>query len=109
MPYTTRPYTPEDLLNARMQPNDAEAGSVRDYLHALLLGIWEEGVSFSSKRPFGNSSWWIDLGYAFLYTRYASGDENGEPDYDETDALVRIAINHLFLPRITYNPLDETE
>ena len=95
MPYTTRPYTPDDLLNARMQPNDAEADSVRDYLIALLLGVWKNQDSFSGQHPFGYADWWVDLGLAFIYSRYALGDENNEPIFEETDVLVTVAIERL--------------
>lgn len=46
-----------DVLRCKMVPNDANAGTVRDYLKALLLKVWGEGEGFSGKRPFGNSGW----------------------------------------------------
>lgn len=52
---------PDDVIKKAaglpMQPNDANAGTIGDYLRCLLLTFWKEGESFSSKRPFGNSSW----------------------------------------------------
>jgi hypothetical protein len=35
--------------------------SIREYLAELLLTLWDEGESFSGKRPFGNSGWEYDL------------------------------------------------
>lgn len=35
--------------------------TIRGYLKALLHRLWEEGEGFSSKRPFGNSSWEDEL------------------------------------------------
>lgn len=49
------------ILDIKMSDNDADAKTVRDYLKALLSAIWEEGESFSGKRPFGNSGWEYDL------------------------------------------------
>jgi hypothetical protein len=52
-----------DALNLRM-PDDCDAGAnitVRDYLFELLIAVWDEGESFSGKRPFGNSGWEYDL------------------------------------------------
>lgn len=41
--------------------SDVGSGTIREYLHALLLAVWEEGEGFSGKRPFGNSGWEFDL------------------------------------------------
>ena len=49
------------ILDLKMQPNDAKAATVRDYLKALLTALWECDESFSGKRPFGNSGWKYDL------------------------------------------------
>lgn len=50
--------TPEETLNLKMiQPNDAGAETIRDYLKALLTDLWRETEGFSGKRPFGNSGW----------------------------------------------------
>jgi hypothetical protein len=49
--------------------NDAEAATVRDYLIALLAGVWSQGEGFSGKRPFGNSGWEYDL-----YTALGAAD-----------------------------------
>jgi hypothetical protein len=48
---------PQEVLNCPMQPNDANAVTVRDYLVAIVRQVWREGEDFSGKRPFGNSSW----------------------------------------------------
>lgn len=49
------------VLDLPMQPNDADAATVRDYLKTLLAKLWEEEESFSGKRPLGNSGWQYDL------------------------------------------------
>ena len=35
--------------------------TIHNYLKKLLSKLWEEGEGFSSKRPFGNSGWQLDL------------------------------------------------
>lgn len=37
------------------------ASTVGGYLLALLLALWQQGEYFSSKRPFGYSSWQGDI------------------------------------------------
>lgn len=97
---TLKDYSPDDLLNTPMLSNDAKAKTVRVYLVTLLLNVWRDDENFDGKRPFGNSGWWTELGEAFLSAGYVRGDANGEPDYDETDALVRTAIAELREPSV---------
>ena len=58
--------TNEEILALPMQPNDAEAATIHDYLRALLRALWDEGESFSGKRPFGNSGWEYDIFCALI-------------------------------------------
>lgn len=53
--------TPTEVLNLPMQPNDADAKTIGDYLGRMLLKVWDDGECFSGKRPFGNSGWQYDL------------------------------------------------
>ena len=53
--------TGEDILNIKMQPNDAKAETIRDYLKALVRKVYEEDEGFDGKRPFGKSGWWTEL------------------------------------------------
>ena len=39
------------ILMLTMQPNDANAATVREYLLALLKEVWREGEGFNGKRP----------------------------------------------------------
>lgn len=55
-----------EVLDVRMYVSDLDReASLREYLHALLATLWNEGEGFSGKRPFGNSGWEYDV-YAFL-------------------------------------------
>lgn len=51
----------EDVLNLPMKDNDSGTNTIRGYLKALLLELWQKGEGFSGKRPFGSSCWEIDL------------------------------------------------
>lgn len=61
------------VLAARMEPNDADAETVREYLAALACQVWIEGEGFSGKRPFGNSDWYHDLQMACWLAGYVPG------------------------------------
>lgn len=50
-----------EIFQLKMEENDADAKTIGEYLESLLLGIWNEGESFSGKRPFGNSGWEHEL------------------------------------------------
>lgn len=84
--YVPIPDAPTDkgLLAALELRIDSDAGddiTVRDYLHTLLLTVWEEGESFSGKRPFGNSGWEYDLFIPLIKAGFISGelDEDDHP------------------------------
>jgi hypothetical protein len=49
------------ILALPMARNDAGAKTIRDYLKALIEGVWDLEERFSGKRPFGNGGWKYDL------------------------------------------------
>lgn len=69
----------QQILDLPMQPNDADAATVRDYLIALLAELWREQEGFSGKRPFGNSGWGYDLMEPLIRAGLIGGrfDEDG--------------------------------
>lgn len=74
--------------------------SIREYLHALLCRLWDEGESFSGKRPFGNSGWEYDLYKPLIIAGIVSGwiDDQGyveEVDEKEANAEVFRLINEM--------------
>lgn len=71
--------SPEAVLGLRLKPNDAGASTVREYLAALLEVLWQEGESFSGKRPFGNSDWQDDLLVPLIEAKFVRGtlDDDG--------------------------------
>lgn len=53
--------TGSEILALPMSINDAGATTVRAYLTALLVTLWQKDEGFSGKRPFGNSGWKYDV------------------------------------------------
>ena len=92
-----------NILDFKMEENDAEATTIREYLKELLLMVWEQDESFSGKRPFGNSGWKYDI-YRTLATHKlieAEIDEDGDiieikrSEYTKADKLISEAIASL--------------
>lgn len=49
---------PKQALDLRFYCHDLRAKiTIREWFRIVLLKLWEEGESFSGKRPFGNSDW----------------------------------------------------
>jgi hypothetical protein len=83
-----------------MQDNDAKAATIGDYLRELLRKLWNEGESFSGKRPFGNSGWEHEIYLALGKAGHikAEFDSEGWLEYcDDTHAnkLIFRAIDSL--------------
>lgn len=103
-PESTPPDSTDAEVAARvlalpMQPNDADATTIRDYLIKLLGGVWEHTEGFDGKRPFGNSGWQHEL-YQTLAEAgmvISGQDRYGDLDVDRGAAylLIQHAIQHL--------------
>jgi hypothetical protein len=94
-----------EILVLPMQPNDADAKTIGEYLSKLLLNLWEEQESFSGKRPFGNSDWDSELHTALAINGVLPAEKVEEDpdywelaDYGEADRIIKEAIESLFLP-----------
>lgn len=86
--------TARQALNLKMQPNDADAPTVRAYLIELLSDVWECGEDFNGKRPFGNSGWEYDLYVPMVRAGMIEGtfDHDGYPeDMDDSRGYEIIA------------------
>lgn len=103
-------YAGADVLAVRMQPNDASAETIRDYLVSLVAEVWREREGFSGKRPFGNSGWHSELGEALVRAEMIDGEwdfDEDDPsdrwldthDHDAADRLINLAIEALRSPR----------
>jgi hypothetical protein len=97
---TKQDPTPRQILDTPMQPNDADAKTVREYLVALLAAVWGEGEGFSGKRPFGNSGWKWDLYEPLVRAGHISGEFDNDGylsrfDDDKGNELIAAAIQAL--------------
>jgi hypothetical protein len=89
-----------DILDTPMDLNDAGATTIRAYLTALLVTLWQKDEGFSGKRPFGNSGWKYDVWQALIKSGHLPGtlDDDGyvsEVDEDAGDALILAAIEQM--------------
>lgn len=87
-----------NILDLKMEENDAGAETIRDYLKALLMSVIEEEESFSGKRPFGNSGWKWELYQALIVHKAIKGKLDADGCIDECDEykaekLIRKAIS----------------
>ena len=99
--------TPQEVLAIPLPANQhsfpRSAKTVRDALLAIVAVVWEEGESFSGKRPFGNSGWEFDLYVPLVRASLVRGafDEYGyleDVDDAAADALILAAIHALGEP-----------
>lgn len=92
---------PRLVLALSMGENDAQAGTIGEYLIGLLFALWEEKEGFSGKRPFGNSGWDGELLIPLINAGLINGrlDEYGgieEVDDDAGERLIADAIRALW-------------
>lgn len=52
--------------------------TIRDYLHMLLKTLWQEGESFSGKRPLGYSDWEDHLLIPLVVGGFVTGEVDAE-------------------------------
>lgn len=88
------------ILNLPMQPNDAEAATIREYLVAALTAFWEEDLDLSGKPSFGESGWGWTLHEALVRADLIRGtfDDAGDlfdADMDKGRKLIASAIQAL--------------
>jgi len=77
-----------EALDIRLDPNDAGADTIRDYLKALLRQLWTEEAGFSGKRPFGNGSWQYTVYAALIREGYVYGILDDDGSVDEVDMVM---------------------
>lgn len=77
-----------EALDVKYKFTDCKANSIREYMHALLHTLFDEGEGFSGKRPFGNSCWEYDIIQVLVKHKFVKGslDEDGSVnDYDRVE------------------------
>jgi hypothetical protein len=86
------PVTDKTVAAALELRFDSDAGdnlTIRDYLRTLLETLWRKGEGFSSKRPFGNSSWEHDIYRPLIAAGFLVGELNEDgyvEDFDQEAA-----------------------
>lgn len=81
----------DQVLNSPIpSPYSPGETTIREYLMRLLLTLWQEGESFSGKRPFGNSGWEWDVIDALHVAGFIEKD-----DIETGTVLIEKAIMYL--------------
>jgi len=75
----------EAILALKLGKNDSGQKTVHQYLIELVWTIWQEGESFSGKRPFGNSGWQFDLYKPLVKAKIIVGKLNDDGYIEECD------------------------
>ncbi len=93
----------KEILDLEVETDDYPCEDIRGYLQGLLVTLFEEGESFSGKRPFGNGGWEWDLYQPLVKAGLVEGklDVNGIlEEVDERAARDKIfsAISHMCHP-----------
>ena len=82
------------ILDLKFMSGDLDKEvTIREFFYELMKTLWEEGESFSGKRPFGNSGWDSDLVTCLIKNKVIDGDldEDGyisKCNWDETNELI---------------------
>ena len=98
----------DKVLNLKVN-HDGCKYTLRTYFRDMLLCLWDEGESFSGKRPLGNSDWETPIFVALIKGGFIEGnlDEDAYAfDFDERlgRKIVKDAIKHMGKPTMTVIP-----
>lgn len=93
--------TPQQVLDLELPDNASGQTTVRGYLTALLLKVWQDGPLFDTVCPFGDPNWAYDLYIPLVQAGWVAGvidtDDGYVTDLDDTgaDILIESAIRAL--------------
>jgi hypothetical protein len=98
-----RPPSVSEVLACPMPMDvlgESGARTVGEYLVILAEEVWVQGENFSGKRPFGFSSWQVDVEAALVRAGLVDGEFDEDDcleraDYRAADALIRGALREL--------------
>jgi hypothetical protein len=80
-----------------------EEEPLAEYLKLIMLALWEEGESFSGKRPLGDSGWQWDVAGALIREKIVPGklDADGigpeEFEWSDVDNVVQAVIKRFVI------------
>lgn len=91
---------PQQLLALPIIQTEVEVATLGEFFIELLSTLWRQGSGFSSKRPFGLSSWQYDVykpmvEAGFLYGEFDDEGYLQDVDTDEADRMIEGAIRSL--------------
>jgi hypothetical protein len=88
---------PKFVLKLSMEPNNADAATVKEYLKKLLKMLIVDSDFFNSKRPFGFLGWtheiYRELADAGLIDAKYNGETLESYDYDAAEKFILDAID----------------
>lgn len=89
----------KEALEVRFDSDAGDDLSVREWLCDLLLTVWNEGESFSGKRPWGNSGWEYDIYTPLVKAGFIDGtvDEDGFADVKDVNLAAAFVSDLIFL------------
>jgi len=96
----------KDILDLPMY-KEFSGETIGSYFSKMMIKLWEEGESFSGKRPFGNSGWEHDVYESLVMNEVCKGaidryDDDPDwfdveiEDYDEADKIISKALGSLY-------------
>jgi len=97
--------TPQQVWTCPMQPNDAGASTVGEYLLLLAANVWREAEYFSGKRPFGNSGWQGEVERSLIKAGLVAGTLDNWGAVDEVDTAL---INDLIVEALYFQAREIT-
>jgi hypothetical protein len=91
----------KDILNLKMESNDANAATIGEYLVALAETCWNMESGFCGKRPFGNSGWKHDIHLCLARNNLVSHevDSNGyfeNINQNECEKIVQACFAYIY-------------
>ena len=95
-----------EILRLRLDPNDADAATIREYLIKLVAKVWDEEECFSGKRPFGNSGWNSDLDKTLIKHGVVAGTFDSDGYVEEVN---RAEVKDIIARTIQYLMKEETD
>lgn len=96
-------YNPRKILDLVI-PGQSSVQTIGEFFMECLDLLWDEGETFSGKRPQGNSDWEIPLYQALVAGRYIPGTiemaDDGDGGEYVLDAVYDAVVAHKLIARV---------
>lgn len=90
-----------DILDLKFKSEDLNKElSIREFFFILMKLLWIEQDGFDSKRPFGNSSWDVDVIVCLIKNNIIKGriGEDGYLEEYDNNEVNKVVINQILKP-----------